>query len=805
VNYPLRYLIPAMLLVVGLLGAAAVGLTSLRMSAVQTEAAAMEFLTTIGHQAASDVAAGLRRENPARVRNAIEQLQVMRGLRRAFVVNGDDVVIHGSSAVLAGRRLAATEEPVTTGLIREARDERAQVRRIVGDSLYFASYIDDLRPGLFGADPAGHVLVVVYDFAQQVQAGYAAATNQALIVGVTVLGLSFACWFFLSTALVSRIASLVRSSKQIGEGNLRTPIRVPGHDEIADLARALDRMRIDLSDKQSRLELAAGDLEAAKSAVEQERGLLAERVEKRTRELTRANEELGRAKESAEAASRAKSAFLATVSHEIRTPMNGVLGAIELLERAGLDEDQATLLGTAQDSARSLLLLLNDLLDMAKIEAGRVEILRGPTSPRAIVERVVATFTPAAAARRSSLVADVAEDLPDWVQTDELRVQQVLANFVSNAAKFTEGGRIVVAARADAETGGRCRLRFTVSDTGIGIDPEVLPRLFEPFEQGTVEAARQSGGTGLGLAICRGLAERLGGRVALESTQGKGTVATFELPVDIGDEAPVADDAESEAEPAVPAEAPAGRARILVVDDHPVNLMLQLRQVEQLGASAAGAADGSTALTMLAEDRFDIVLTDCEMPRMDGFELARRIRSGGSRHRDVAIIACTAHALPDIGERCRAAGMDDVLTKPMRLADLAGTLYRHWPGVAPLVTELSADGGGDVLDEDALAMLTGGDAELRRTLMQRFLEDHWSALDDLRRSVEKGDPGACRKLAHRNKGASAIFGATALTEAFAALERVASDEPGNTAAQRDILGRIEVEGRRLAAALENAA
>ena len=394
-RYPLRYLIPAMLLVVGLLAAVAVGLTSLRLSHASSEKLAMDFIATISNHAAADVAAGLRRNDPTRIRDAIDKLQMLRGLKLVVLIDADNEVMFASTSALEGRSIDAAGEPLLADLAAEARDSGSQARSKDEHSLFYSNHIFGAVPAVDDGDPDALTLLLKYELGQAEADHHSAAINQALIIGVTVLALSFACWMFLSNALFSRMSSLASASRRIGDGELRTPISVEGHDEIAELAGALDKMRIDLSDKQSQLRLAAEDLEAANAAVERERALLARRVEERTSDLTRANEELALAKEAAEAASRAKSAFLATVSHEIRTPMNGVLGAMELLERGGLDEQRSSLLRTAQQSAASLLGLLNDLLDMAKIEAGRIEIVAASASLESIVDRVVATYSPA--------------------------------------------------------------------------------------------------------------------------------------------------------------------------------------------------------------------------------------------------------------------------------------------------------------------------------------------------------------------------------------------------------------------------
>jgi signal transduction histidine kinase/DNA-binding NarL/FixJ family response regulator len=795
-RFPLRFVLPAGLFALGVLAAAIVAIASSRMADAQAERFVSELLVTIGNQAGADVSTGLRNNDVGRIRGALEQLQVLRGLESALLLDGNDVVGYATDIDLVGMNTQEVHNARVATAVAEARRNGGSVQIIDGGHLYFANYISGAQPFYLASGDDAHVLLLEYDYSALQAANRSAAMNEALIIVATIILLSVSCWLFLRSALLTRIDSLTSASQRIGTGDLSTPVGVTGGDEIGQLGAAFDRMRLELTDTRAKLSHKTEQLVAAKAAVEEERATLADKVLQRTADLTRSNEELAVAKEAAEAASVAKSAFLATVSHEIRTPMNGVLGAMELLERTGLEGHRAALLKTARESARSLLSLLSDLLDMAKIEAGRIEIESAPAALASIVDSVVATHMPTAIARRNTLSSSVAADVPLWIAVDAMRIQQILGNFVSNAIKYTVEGDIEVIVTSVPAGKNLHRLRFEVRDDGAGISPDVIGKLFRPFQQGPGEHARHTGSTGLGLAICKGLAERMGAKVELQSTPGEGTTAILELDVSAAapprassDRSSALDDTAIIAVTRCNLEQQPGR--VLVVDDHPVNRSLQARQLEQLGLIAESAYDGSDALEKLRSAPFDLLITDCEMPRMDGYELARTIRAGNDDIANIPIIACTAHALPEVAKNCMDAGMNAVLTKPMQLRELAQELRRALPTMQR--TAVSQE----IFDEQQLNMLTGTNEDLRQELVDSFLEDYRKSCVELTLAVERLDHDRCREIAHRNKGACAVFGAIELGEAFAEMETTARNRSAGAAPMQAALERIELAGNRL--------
>jgi signal transduction histidine kinase/CheY-like chemotaxis protein len=402
-----------------------------------------------------------------------------------------------------------------------------------------------------------------------------------------------------------------------------------------------------------------------------------ERLEENTKTLERVSRE-------AKAASDAKSRFLANMSHEIRTPMNGVLGMAQLLLGTPLQADQRNMVATLKTSGEHLLRLLNDVLDLSRIEAGRIDLVTEPSSMSELTSQVARMMEPHLHGK--GLRLDLKMGLPrdQRHHVDGLRYRQILANLLSNAAKFTEKGSIEVRLELLQPEG----IVLEVQDTGIGIPKDKLAEIFEVFSQADASPTRQHSGTGLGLAISRQLVQLMKGNIYVTSEVGVGTLFRVALPL-------------QPAEPLAPQEVAIERAkkkaeetdyfpktqihpsaRILVVEDHPINRKVVAAMLENLGYSPTLVDNATSALKDLAENSFDLVFMDCQMPFLDGYEATRRLRSSGGLNRDIPVVAFTANAMLGDKERCIAAGMNDFLAKPVQMSALESICLRWLPNQA---------------------------------------------------------------------------------------------------------------------------
>ena len=476
----------------------------------------------------------------------------------------------------------------------------------------------------------------------------------------------------------------------------------------------------------------------------------------------RVQAELAAARDEALRALDARAEFIAAVSHELRNPVHGILGLTELLATSQLDGPSRELAASINRATRSLRMVLDDLLDYARVEAGRIELVAEPVAVGDLVDDVLTLHRSAASARGVALELDRAPDGPEVVLVDGARLRQVVGNLVGNAVKFTHEGSVRVEVRTVVPEPHHVELRVAVHDTGIGIDPSRLDGLFEPFSQAHRSTARDYGGTGLGLAISRRLVELMGGQLHVTSEPDVGSTFWFTVPVRLPPDEP-ADAADG------PVPGPQRRpAQVLVAEDDPVGQLLVTRQLERLGCEAVVVASGPEALERYHHGGIDLVLLDCQLPELDGPEIARRIRAGEPR-RTVPILALTAAATAEDRRRCLDAGMDEVLVKPVSLASLDEALSRWLAPSAPAVVERAViDRLVDELEDP------GHVAAVIHTFL-RELPGRLTAIED---AVAGDDRSAAALVAHTLASTAAMVGATSLARMCRAVEsRAGGDSP----------------------------
>jgi two-component system sensor histidine kinase BarA len=686
--------------------------------------------------------------------------------------------------------LASSGRPGAFSLQAATAVEQAQVVRQEQDSLVFAAPIyEDAYPGpdfgLLGQETAEQVraaprrLGMAYLELSTVgsQRRKSVFILVSLLIGVlgtagaTVLALR------MSRDITRPLQSLLNGVHQMAQGKLTTRIPQQSSGDLAELENGFNLM----ADK---LELVHADMLKANANLELVVAHRTLQLEERNRELEQMSSTDQFLRAQAEAANTAKSEFLANMSHEIRTPMNGIIGMTHLALQTTLDARQRSYLENVETAAKGLLGIINDILDFSKIEAGKLHFERIEFPLEDVLHGVTDLAMIKAHKKGLELLSKIDADVPRTLIGDPLRVGQILSNLVDNAIKFTERGVVGIAISRVHQTPDGVELRFAVSDTGVGLDPAQLERLFTAFSQADNSTTRKYGGSGLGLTICKRLVEMMKGQLGVSSAPGDGSTFFFTARFGLAHPHETGAQEWHSSEPAgqssrADVEAVLRGAHILLVDDNEMNIQFATEVLGRIGTQTDVASNGRQALEKVACFHYDCVLMDCQMPIMDGFEATRLIRADG-RFASLPIIAMTANAMAGDRERCASAGMDDHITKPIDIEAMLRTLA-HWirPGAGRRHAAQADDGpspsqpriGAANLDIATVMGRLGGDEALFHNMLQWFVNGQARAGADLRTAMEQGDATTAQRLAHTLKGGADSIGATRLCTAAYRLER----------------------------------
>lgn len=514
-----------------------------------------------------------------------------------------------------------------------------------------------------------------------------------------------------------------------------------------------------------------------------------EQLKQYTQQLEAANRCLEQYSFMAQTANRAKSEFLSNVSHEIRTPLNGILGFAEIILGSNNIEEMHLQAQAIIQESEHLLALINDVLDDAKIEVGKLELERRPLDMQHLIESVEQTVRVQAEGKGLEFLLEMAPTVPRYVVGDVVRLRQILLNLLSNAVKFTERGSVSLRVELMAVENGRARLRFWVIDTGIGIPKDKQSLIFQSFTQICGTTTRRYGGTGLGTSIAKKLVHLMEGEIGFESEPGRGTAFWFIVPLEICNETPSPEQMAVLPESPSPSSCiPSCSGRVLLAEDYPVNQELARLHLESAGHTVVTVPNGQEAVQICQKDQFDIILMDLHMPEMDGYEATRQIRKLGGWCAEVPILGVTADASKQTVQACREAGLNEVIVKPLRKNSFLAVVGRYLreasketssaqgpKGLEHSVEAPSGDCSTSPLRYEEALRDFGGNRSLLNQAMHQFVETVDAQADLMREALQRGDRESVRREAHRIRGGAANLTAYPLAAIAGRLESLAKE------------------------------
>jgi signal transduction histidine kinase/DNA-binding NarL/FixJ family response regulator len=575
------------------------------------------------------------------------------------------------------------------------------------------------------------------------------------LIGMAVIAVAGIAFGFL---LTRRLKTVSDAAARLASGDLSVRTGFAGRDEVSVVGRTFDRMA-------AQIQRDISMLEEKQRALVQARDELEVRVAERTLEL--------------QAASEAKSEFLATMSHEMRTPLNGVVGAAELLAAKELPPTERQLVDWLLASSRQLRSLIDNLLDLRKIEAGKMAIERAPFDLRVLMSRIAALFEPEAGRAKLRFTQSVAADVPQVLIGDDARIRQVLINLIANALRFTREGGIGVSAGVLAQSGADVTLRFEVRDTGIGIAPEDAARIFDKFAQANAGIHREYGGSGLGTTICKHLVELMGGTIGFDSQPGRGTTFWFTVP--FGRQAT---ELLRDAEAGLAGQQLPGATglRVLVAEDNPINQQIIAMMLQAGGHHVTLVSDGDAVIEQFRTLRFHALVLDMHMPGRTGLDVAKAVRvlEAHGKMQRTPIIMLTAAASTDLKQSSIDAGVDLFLSKPVDPRALLLGVNQVFSGMRDTRVPAAAPARGNYVDQDLLRDMAqlAPDPGFIAGFTGKFTREARRLIDEIEAALARGDFGKSRELAHSLKGAAVMTGAVRLGNSAARLETLSSADAG---------------------------